>query len=71
MTCLLVRPLVPSRLESPTRGIFAFVAHRLVIMALSNGWRFVGDLGPVHGQWSLLMWWCCGDCKDREPPKIN
>ncbi len=23
----------------------------------ARGWRFAADLGPVHGEWSVLMIW--------------
>jgi hypothetical protein len=33
---------------------------------LRLGWVVVADLGPAHGQWSVLAYWPC-DCKARVP----
>lgn len=34
---------------------FAYVRHHLVASYEAKGWRVVADLGPTHGQWSVLM----------------
>lgn len=47
-------------------GVFRFVRHADVIRRLVQGWRVAFDLGETHGQWSVAMWWCCGDCDDCE-----
>jgi hypothetical protein len=49
-------------------GILRIVGHSDMLRRLAQGWRPVADLGPVHGEWSSLMWWCCGDCLDGEAP---
>lgn len=54
--------------DRPICGIFAMVAYDGILLALAHGWRPVADLGPVHGQWSALLGWCCGDCQDGEAP---
>lgn len=56
---------------TPLAGIFRYARHDDLLGWLALGWRWAGDLGPVHGLWSSLIWWCCGDCRDceREPPK--
>ncbi len=43
-------------------GTFHFVRHANVDAFHRRGWMVVGDLGPIHGQWSVLMWRCdCGE----------
>lgn len=49
-------------------GILAYVRNADVADRLDNGWRYAADLGVPHGSYSVLMWWCCGDCKDGEAP---
>ena len=49
-------------------GIYRYIAHDDLLMRLAQGWRWVADLGPVHGEWSSLMWWCCGACREGEAP---
>ena len=49
-------------------GIFRFIRHDDVADRMAEGWRYAGTLGHVHGAWSTLMWWCCGDCLDGEAP---
>lgn len=34
-----------------------FVPHKSVAAREAEGWRYAGDLGPVHGYWSVLMEW--------------
>jgi hypothetical protein len=42
-------------------GLFRYVRHGQVAAFERRGWMKVGDLGPVHGFWSALMWHCeCG-----------
>ena len=52
-----------------TEGIFRFIRWEEASTRLAQGWRVANDLGPVHGAWSVLMWWCIGACKDGEAPK--
>ncbi|MFL9824365.1 hypothetical protein [Rhodoplanes sp. SY1] len=47
-------------------GVFRFVRHDDLIARLAAGWRWIADLGAVHGAWSSLMWWCDGSCRDCE-----
>lgn len=49
-------------------GVFRFIRHHDVADRMNEGWRYAGYLGPMHGSWSCLMWWCCGACKDNEVP---
>jgi hypothetical protein len=49
-------------------GIFRYVRHAELLIPLAQGWRWVADLGDVHGEWCSLMWWCCADCQDGEAP---
>jgi hypothetical protein len=39
-------------------GLFRYVRHKDVDAYLRRGWLVVGDLGPTHGQWSVLCWGC-------------
>lgn len=42
-------------------GLFRFVRIASVPDYHTRGWMVVGDLGPTHGAWSVLMWHCeCG-----------
>lgn len=49
-------------------GVFRFIRHHDVAERMNEGWRYAGNLGRTHGEWSCLMWWCCGACTDTEPP---
>jgi hypothetical protein len=49
-------------------GVFRYVRHELVADRLAQGWRYAGNLGRTHDQWSVLMWWCCGACETWEVP---
>jgi hypothetical protein len=53
----------------PKTGIIRFVLHRDFTKLLAQGWQYVADLGDYSGQFSCLMWWCNGSCKDEEVPK--
>jgi len=46
--------------------VLAYVRHHLVGDYLRLGWMVVGDLGPHHGEFSVLMGWPC-DCAHRVP----
>lgn len=47
--------------------MFRFVVHEHVLDYLMCGWHIAQpDLGPPHGDWSVLMAWLC-DCKMVEP----
>ena len=48
--------------------ILAFVQHHRVTAYLKCGWMVVDDLGPPHGEWSLLLGWPC-DCEMELPEK--
>lgn len=50
-------------------GVFQYVRKGDVAERLDEGWKHAADLGVPHGQYSVLMWWCCGDCKEDEPWK--
>lgn len=54
--------------HQPLSGIYRYVRHSDLLQFLALGWTPVADLGPTHGEWSSLMWFCCGDCHDHEPP---
>jgi hypothetical protein len=49
-------------------GVFRYIRLGEVADRLNSGWRYAAHLGQPHGQYSVLMWWCCGDCKDDEVP---
>ena len=49
-------------------GIYRYVRHADVADYIAQGWRSVADLGPIHGEWSVLMWFCSGACRDGEAP---
>jgi hypothetical protein len=36
---------------------FRYVRHADVPAFAVRGWAICGDLGPVHGHWSVLMRW--------------
>lgn len=38
---------------------FRYVAHGRAVDMARLGWLPVADLGPVHGEWSILMEWLC------------
>lgn len=45
-------------------GLFRYVGWGAVSAHLARGWMAAADLGPSHGQWSLLMWHCeCGEVR--------
>lgn len=48
----------------------AFVHHPYVPDWLRLGWMVVADLGPTHGEWSLLMAWIC-ECRCVKPRTID
>ena len=54
--------------RTPLSGVYRYVPHSRLLAFLAHGWRPVADLGPTHGEWSTLMWWCCGECVDGEAP---
>ena len=41
-------------------GNFRYVSHFAIDAMHKRGWMVVADLGPTHGNWSVLMWRC--DC---------
>ena len=49
-------------------GIFRYIPHDTLLVRLVQGWRYAADLGPVHGEWSSLCWWCCGACGGEYAP---
>lgn len=49
-------------------GIFRYVRHYDVADRMDQGWRYAGNLGRIHGEWSTLMWFCNGSCRDGEAP---
>lgn len=49
-------------------GMFRFIRLPDMLWRLAQGWTPAGDLGPIHGEWSLLMQWCCGDCGGEYAP---
>lgn len=45
-------------------GLFRYVLHEHIEAFHRRGWMVAADLGPRHGQWSVLMWHCeCGQVK--------
>lgn len=43
-------------------GLFRYVRHQDADAFMRRGWLIVRNLGPTHGQWSVLMWHCeCGE----------
>ncbi len=54
--------------RTPLSGVYRYVPHSRILAFLAHGWHPVADLGPTHGEWSTLMWWCCGACVDGEAP---
>lgn len=49
-------------------GVYRYVPLSKWLLWLAAGWKFAADLGPTHGEWSVLMWWCNGSCGDGEAP---
>jgi len=50
-------------------GVFRFIPLDDVHARLDDGWRIAAaDLGPYHGRFAGLMWWCCGECMPGEAP---
>lgn len=49
-------------------GIFRYVRHGDVADRMAQGWRWCNSLLGSHGEYSALMWWCCGACADGEAP---
>lgn len=47
---------------------YRYVIHERVLDYLRLGWAVAADLGPTHGQWSVLMIWLC-DCRCVEPSR--
>lgn len=47
-------------------SFFRYVLYERVEDYFRLGWAFAADLGPVHGQYSVLMAWPC-QCKLVEP----
>ena len=45
---------------------FRYVIHQSIPAYLKLGWMVVADLGPIHGEWSMLLEWKC-QCKCVEP----
>lgn len=41
-------------------GLLRYVRYPDIDSYHRLGWMVVADLGPTHGQWSVLMWRC--DC---------
>lgn len=52
-----------------TTGVYRYVPHSHLLRRLAQGWQWAADLGQTHGEWSCLMWFCCGDCNDSEVPR--
>jgi len=46
--------------------VVKYVRHSRVEDHLRLGWMVLAELGPTHGEWSILMGFCC-DCKLVEP----
>jgi len=49
-------------------GLYRYVIHAHVPDYLRLGWMAAADLGPTHGQWSILMFWACG-CDPKIPAR--
>jgi hypothetical protein len=57
------------RLMKPPSGttrVFRYVLIERIADYQRLGWTVAADLGPVHGQWSVLMEWLCA-CRMVEP----
>jgi hypothetical protein len=49
-------------------GVLRYAGSNL-LLRLAQGWKLTPtDLGPTHGEWSVLIWWCDGSCKEGEAP---
>ncbi|MCA0401307.1 MAG: hypothetical protein LCH38_10885 [Proteobacteria bacterium] len=46
-------------------GLFRYVRFRDLPEYFRRGWMIAADLGPTHGQWSVLCWHC--ECGEVEP----
>lgn len=46
---------------------FHYVRHADVLAFEKQGWIVASDLGPVHGQWSVLMKWA----GEGNPPNVG
>ncbi len=55
----------------PQTGVFRYVTHDRLLLHLAHGWLWKAYLGPIHGEWSSLLWWCSGDCQNHEVPSIH
>jgi hypothetical protein len=53
--------------ETVLTGVFNYVRKGDIAERMDAGWKFCRDLGAPHGDYSVLMWWCCGNCKEGEP----
>lgn len=51
-------------------GAYRYVPHGRVRAYEALGWLWAADLGPIHGEWSCLMWWPC-QCKCVEPEALG
>jgi len=51
-------------------GIFRQVIWERLADYLNLGWMVVADLGPTHGEWSVLMEFRCV-CRDSVPEAKN
>lgn len=46
-------------------GLFKYVIYAQINAYHRQGWMVVGDLGPPHNNYSVLMWKCsCGEGGD-------
>lgn len=50
-------------------GLFRYVRHADVFSFMERGWMVAADLGPTHGQWSVLMWHC--ECGEHDPENLT
>lgn len=60
---------IDARADRQRTRWFRMVVHERVADYLALGWLQVADLGPIHGEWSVLMQWLC-NCPLIEPTKI-
>lgn len=49
-----------------TERTLHYIPHSRLQDWLMLGWIVIADLGPVHGQYSVMGEWLCG-CKVRVP----
>lgn len=47
----------PALVPGDVEGVYRYVRHAERAAYEARGWRFAADLGPVHGEWSVLMIW--------------